>query len=115
MFLNFSSVIIINAMKLSLKNGLLFGLLIGIGSAFLYAPKTGKELRDELKEKTSAVPQKFLSFLESLVDLVISVLDFTKDAFYEQGDKFSHAVTTGLNAAKEKTEELKKYTKVAPR
>ena len=35
-------------MKLSLKNGLLLGLLIGLASAVLYTPKSGKELREGL-------------------------------------------------------------------
>lgn len=94
-------------MKLSLKNGLLLGLLVGIGSAFLCAPKSGKELRTELNEKVNSVPVKFLGFLESLVDLVISILDFARDAFQEQGEKISHAVSSGINSAKEKSSELK--------
>lgn len=103
-------------MKFSLKNGLLFGLLIGVASAFLYTPKTGKEFRDQLSEKAKGVPKQFLSLLESLVDLVVSVLDFAREAFREQGDKLSSAVTTGIKAAKEKTRELKENAhKVAPR
>ena len=96
-------------MKLSLKHGLFLGLLVGIASAFLYAPKAGKELREELKDKASNVPYHFLNLLESLVDLAVSVLDFAKEAFQEQRDKLSHAVTTGINAAKEKSGELRKF------
>lgn len=95
-------------MKLSVKNGLFFGLLIGVIAALLYAPKPGKELRCELKEKIETVPKHFLSFLESLVDLMVSVLDFGMSAFQEQGTKLSKAVSTGVSAAKEKATELKK-------
>ena len=103
-------------MKLSLKNGLIIGLLVGIGSAFLYAPKTGKQLRNELSEKAKDVPKHFLALLESLVDLVISILDFAGEAFKEQGKKLSSAVSTGISAAKEKTKELKGHAyKVALR
>lgn len=97
-------------MKLSLKHGLLIGLAIGIASAFLYAPKTGKELRGELKEKASSLPKQFLGLLESLVDLVIAVLDFSKVTFEEQSGRISHAVSSGINAAKGKTEELTRFT-----
>ncbi len=97
-------------MKLSLKNGLFFGLLIGIASAFLYAPKTGKEMREELKDKTDSISHHFLSFLESLVDLTVSVLDFFKTAVLEQSEKVSKALSCGVSAAKEKAEELKKYS-----
>ena len=97
-------------MKLSLKNGLLLGLLIGAVSALLYAPKAGRELREELKEKVDAVPNNFFTLLESLIDLTISVLDFAKSAFKEQGSKFSKAFESGMSAAREKSEELRKYS-----
>ena len=100
---------ILPTMKLSLKHGLFFGLLVGVFSAFLYAPKAGKELREQLKEKASSVPYHLLNLLESLVDLAVSVLDFAKIAFEEQSDRFSKAVTTGISVAKEKTDELKRY------
>ena len=96
-------------MKLTLKRGLLLGLLIGVASALLYAPKTGKELREELKEKVDAVPKNFFNFLESLIDLTVSVLDFAKVAFKEQSYRFSKAFESGVSAAKEKSDELKKY------
>ena len=96
-------------MKLSLKRGLLIGLLIGVASALLYAPKTGKELREELKEKVEAVPHNFFNFLESLIDLTVSVLDFARAAFKEQSHRFSKAFESGISAATEKSDELKKY------
>ena len=96
-------------MKMSLKNGLLLGLIIGIGSAILCAPKSGKELREDLKKKVEAVPYHFLNFLESVVDLALSVLDFAKESFKEQGYKISKAVEQGVNAAKEKSKELKSF------
>ena len=95
-------------MKLTLKHGLFFGFLIGVISALLYAPKAGKELRAELKDKASTVPEHFFSFMESLVDLIVSIMDFTLKAVEEQKDKLSKAVETGLHVAKDKSNELKK-------
>lgn len=95
-------------MRLSLKSGLIIGLLVGIVSAFLYAPKSGKELREELKGKLDIVPTNFFAFLESVVDLLVSVLDFLKVSFQEQREKITHALGSGIIAAKEKSEELKK-------
>ena len=95
-------------MKLSLKNGLLIGLLIGLASAVLYTPKSGKELREELKDKVEKVPFHFFNFLESLIDLTLSVLDFAKSTFQEQIEKLSSALSTGIAAARVKAEELKK-------
>ena len=95
-------------MKLSLKHGLFLGLIIGVASALLYAPKTGKEIRAELKDKLNNVPYHFFNLLESLIDLTVSVLDFAKVAFHEQQEKLSRAFVSGINASKEKTDELKK-------
>lgn len=100
-------------MKLSLKNGLFLGILIGIASAFLYAPKSGKELREELKEKSKNIPDNFFNLLESIVDLIVSVFDFTKTAFIEQREKISKAVSCGATVAKEKKEELKKFAGIS--
>lgn len=96
-------------MKLSLKNGLLLGLLIGLASAVLYTPKSGKELREGLKDKVDKVPFHFFNFLESLIDLTLSVLDFAKSAFQEQRERLSSALSTGIAAARVKADELKKY------
>lgn len=100
-------------MKLSLKSGLLIGVLVGIASALLYAPKSGKELREELKDKLNSVPYHFFNLLESLVDLTVSILDFAKEAFQEQSEKLSKAISSGISAAKEKSDELKKYATTA--
>jgi gas vesicle protein len=95
-------------MKLSVKNGLFWGLLLGIIAALLYAPKSGKELRADLKEKIDSVPKNISSLFESIVDLIVSVIDFALDACEEQGSKISQAVSTGVSAAKDKASELKK-------
>ena len=95
-------------MKLTLKRGLVLGVLVGIASAFLYAPKPGKELRAELRGRLNLVPKRLLDLLESIVDLTYSVFDFAKATIDEQGEKISCAVTSGLTAAKEKSEELKR-------
>ena len=94
-------------MRFSFKNGVFLGLIVGVGAALLCAPKSGKELREELKEKVQAVPFHFFNFLESLLDLTVSVLDFAKDSFKEQGYNLSKAFEYGINAAKEKNKELK--------
>lgn len=99
-------------MKMSLKSGLFLGLLVGFVSAILYAPKAGKEVRDELKDKINNIPYHFFNLLESIVDLTVSVLDFAKVAFHEQQDKLSRAVASGINAAKEKTQEMKKVAAI---
>lgn len=92
------------------KDGLLFGLVLGVAAAFLYSPKTGEEIREEVKDKLNSVPEHLFNFLESLLDLSISVLGFTKGSFQGQREKLSRAFSSGLNAAKDKTDELTKVT-----
>lgn len=89
------------------RNGIILGLLIGVGAAFLYAPKSGKETREDLKEKLNKVPQSFLNLLESLVDLSVSVLDLAKESLEEQSDRLSNVVNKGMSYAKDKTEKIK--------
>lgn len=92
-----------------MRDGLLLGLIIGVGAAILYAPKSGKEIRNDVHDKLNVVPKNFFTLLESLVDLSVSVLDFAKEALQEQSDKFSDVFSRGLDVAKDKTDELKKY------
>lgn len=93
---------------MSVKNGLVLGFLVGLATALLYAPKPGKEIREELKDKINSVPYHFFNFVESLVDLAVSVLDFAKVAFKEQKERLYKAFACGIDAAKGKTKELKK-------
>lgn len=95
-------------MKISLKTGLVLGFIVGVASALMYTPKSGKEIREELKDKVSNVPYYFFNFLESLIDLTVSVLDFAKASFKEQRQRLYQAVASGISAAKEKTDELRK-------
>lgn len=92
------------------RDGLFLGVVIGLASAFLCAPRSGEETREEVKDKINSVPKHFFNLLESLLDLSASVLDFARESFQGQGENISKAVSTGINAAKEKAEELKNYT-----
>jgi gas vesicle protein len=91
------------------RDGLFLGVLLGIASAFLYAPKSGDEVRDEVKDKLDSVPKNFFALLESIVDLSSAVLDFAKDAFDEQKGTFTSAVSSGIDAAKKKREEFSSH------
>ncbi len=93
---------------MKMKDGLTLGFILGAITALLCAPKSGKELRKELKGKVNIVPKNFYTLMESVVDLSASVLDFAKDSFKEQSERFSEAVHKGLDVAKEKSDELKK-------
>ncbi len=69
--------------------GLISGAAIGAGLALLFAPQSGKETREKLKDSAEAVKDK-------IADLV----DDTKDFIAEQKRAISEAVTAGKEAIK---------------
>lgn len=46
--------------------GLIFGALIGAGAALLFAPKSGKELREDLSDKSEDLKAIALDYIELL-------------------------------------------------
>lgn len=48
----------------SFIKGFLFGGIIGAGLALLYAPKTGRELREEIKKRTSELKDEATKIVE---------------------------------------------------
>ena len=53
----------------SFIKGLLFGGMIGAGLALLYAPKSGKELREDLKEKSTELKNEAEKYYEEAKDI----------------------------------------------
>lgn len=58
----------------SFFKGMIVGGFIGAGLALLYAPKTGKELREELKEKSSDLRSEAEKLYEEAKDISSDLL-----------------------------------------
>jgi len=86
------------------KNGLssfLLGLGVGVGIGMLFAPKSGEETREMLKNKagegTDYLKQRGTEFRQSASEWV----DKGKDALNRQKDHLSDAVEAGRQAYRE--------------
>lgn len=67
--------------------GLTVGAFIGATLALLYAPKRGKELRDDIAETVEDVSAKFRRAMDSVKDTVSEIMDEGKETgneFFQQ-------------------------------
>ncbi|MBY0356790.1 MAG: YtxH domain-containing protein [Candidatus Obscuribacterales bacterium] len=86
--------------------GLFFGALGGVTIALLTAPKSGKELRGELREGAKAIPERASELLDDTLDLYASGVNYAQVAVEEQTMRVKKAVAAGKLAAAKKREEL---------
>ncbi|MBC8184592.1 YtxH domain-containing protein [candidate division KSB1 bacterium] len=108
----------------SFIKGLLFGGFIGAGLALLYAPKTGKELREELKEKSGELKSEAEKYYAEAKDISSDLLvdglkkaeQLKKDAevaFEEAKKKFEEMLTESKRLADEVKEKADEKLAVA--
>ena len=74
------------------------GSLLGAGVALLVAPKSGKEMRQQLKELAEDVKGKAEAYIEEMKDQVSSVVEKGKDLLEEQKSILASAVEAGKEA-----------------
>lgn len=86
--------------------GLFIGALGGATVALLTAPKSGKELRGDLKEGARALPEKVSELMDDTLDLYASGVNYAQLAVEEQSMRVKRAVAAGKLAAAKKREEL---------
>ena len=86
--------------------GLLLGALGGVTVGLLTAPKSGKELRDDLKEGAMTLPERASELMDDTLDLYASGVNYAQLAVEEQTMRVKRAVAAGKMAAAKKREEL---------
>lgn len=86
--------------------GLLLGAAGGVTVALLTAPKTGKELREDLVEGARCIPERASELLDDTLDLYASGVNYAQLAVEEQTMRVKRAVAAGKLAAAKKREEL---------
>ncbi|HEY3377387.1 MAG TPA: YtxH domain-containing protein [Armatimonadota bacterium] len=84
----------------SLFAGLLVGALVGAAVSLLYAPKAGKETREELMGRLDALTEKVDATARSMVEA-------TKTKLAETKADLGQAVEAGRTAAKARADELR--------
>lgn len=86
----------------SFIKGLFVGSFIGAGLALLYAPKTGKELRQDLKEKSTELKSEAEKYYEEAKDISSDLLvDSLRKA-----EQLKKEAEQKYNEAKIKVEEI---------
>lgn len=86
--------------------GLFIGALGGATVALLTAPKSGKEMRTDLKDGAAALPERVSELMDDTLDLYASGVNYAQLAVEEQSMRVKRAVAAGKLAAAKKREEL---------
>lgn len=86
----------------------LFGVLVGTGVAILLSPRTGKEAREYLKEKTSEFKKKASETIDRAEEMAYDLLEQGKETFEEKKSMLKAAFEAGREAMREEMEKQKK-------
>lgn len=85
----------------------LAGAAVGAGIALLYAPKTGKELRESIRDLTDDAVDKIKEYTKEAQEKVKTTLEEGKDIFMEKKTILSSAIEAGKEAMEKEKERLK--------
>lgn len=85
-----------------------WGLLAGAAAALLFAPKSGRETRDELTESFYRVREEAEHRLRDVQDTVTSTVDDVRRQFDEGVDTARRAVESGREAARTSREQMER-------
>jgi gas vesicle protein len=81
-----------------------WGLLAGAAAALLFAPKSGRETRDELTESYYRLRDEAEERMREVQDTVTATVDDVRRQFDEGVDSARRAVDSGREAARASTE-----------
>ena len=85
------------------------GLGVGLGIGLLFAPRSGEETRQLLKEKadegTDFLKKQTADLRENAAGLANGLVDKSKEALNRQRDSVAEAMAAGRQADREKVEE----------
>jgi gas vesicle protein len=86
--------------------GFLVGAVGGVTVGLLVAPKSGKELRGELRDNARNLPERASELMDDTLDLYASGVNYAQLAVEDQTMRVKRAVAAGKLAAAKKREEL---------
>jgi len=84
----------------------LLGGVVGAGLAFLFAPLSGKETRDRIKDLVEEVKEKAEGAVEEIKDKVKETLDMGKKTLEEKKSIVTAAFEAGRDAMEKEKEKL---------
>jgi gas vesicle protein len=84
----------------------LAGAAIGSGLALLFAPKTGREVREQIKDLTEDAVDKIKEYAKEAQDKIKSTYECGKDVVMEKKSIISSAIEAGKEAIEKEKERL---------
>jgi len=84
----------------------LAGATIGSGLALLFAPKTGKEIREQIKDMTDDAVDKIREYARDAQDKIKSAYESGKEAVMEKKSIITSAIEAGKEAMEKEKERL---------
>ncbi len=85
----------------------LAGAAVGAGIALLYAPKTGREMRENIKDLTDDAVNKIKEYTREAQEKVKSTIEGGKEVFAEKKSIISSAIEAGKEAMEKERERQK--------
>jgi gas vesicle protein len=85
----------------------LAGAAVGAGVALLYAPKTGRELRDSIKDLTDDAVDKIKEYTKEAQEKVKSTIEEGKELLAEKKSILTSAIEAGKEAMEKEREKMK--------
>lgn len=85
-----------------------WGLLLGAAAALLYAPKSGRETRDELSESFDRLRDEAETRARDLQDTMNATVDDVRHQFEDGLDAARRAVESGREAARSSRDEVER-------
>jgi gas vesicle protein len=90
----------------------LAGAAIGSGLALLFAPKTGREMRDQIRDVTEDAVDKIRDYAKDAQEKIKSAYESGKDLVKEKKSILSSAIEAGKEAMDKEKERINEEHKV---
>jgi gas vesicle protein len=89
----------------------LAGAAIGSGLALLFAPKTGREVREQIKDLTEDAVDKIKDYARDAQDKIVAAYESGKDAVMEKKSIITSAIEAGKEAMEKEKERISEQSK----
>lgn len=89
----------------------LAGAAIGSGLALLFAPKTGREVREQIRDMTDDAVDKIKEYAREAQDKIKSAYECGKEAVMEKKSIITSAIEAGKEAMEKEKERLSEQHK----
>lgn len=84
----------------------LAGAAIGSGLALLFAPKTGREMREQIRDMTDDAVDRIREYAKDAQDKIVNTYETGKDMVKEKKSIISSAIEAGKEAMEKERERI---------